>query len=148
METDTKPFKKHIGRKVLQMRELLGFTQEAVAEKLGISQQAVSKIEQSEKIDASMLDRVAKALGVTAESIKNLEEGATVYNIVQNNYDSSTNEGAFQQGQGVGVHNHQCTFNPLDKYIEAVDKIEKLYEKLLKSEQEKVALLKGQLGKL
>ena len=146
METDTKPFKKHIGRKVLQMRELLGFTQEAVAEKLGISQQAVSKIEQSEKIDASMLDRVAKALGVTAESIKNLEEGATVYNIVQNNYDSSTNEGAFQ-GQGVGVHNHQFTFNPLDKYIEAVDKIEKLYEKLLKSEQEKVALLKGQLGK-
>ena len=144
METETKPPKKHIVRKILQMRELLGFTQESVAEKLGISQQAVSKIEQNETIDAAMLDRVAKALGVTAESIKNLEEGATVYNIVQNNYDSSTNQGAFT---GAGVHNHQCTFNPLDKYIEAVDKIEKLYEKLLKSEQEKVALLKEQLGK-
>ena len=135
METETKPLKKHIGRKILQMRELLGVTQESVAEKLGISQQAVSKIEQSETIDITMLDRVAKALGVTAEAIKNLDENATVYNIVQNSSISGS------------VNAYNCTFNPLDKYIEAIDKIEKLYEKLLKSEQEKVALLKEQLGK-
>jgi len=42
----------------------------------------------------------------------------------------------------------KCTFNPLDKYIETVDKnteligkLEKLYEALLASEREKVALL-------
>ena len=137
METETKPPKKHIGRKILQMRELLGLTQGSIAERLGISQQAVSKIEQSETIDNAMLDRVAKALGVPAESIKNLEEGATVYNIVQNSYDNSA----------ASNFNYNCSFNPLDKYIEAVDKIERLYEKLLKSEQEKVALLKEQSGK-
>ena len=142
MATDKKPTDKHIGRKILRMREFLGFTREVLAEKLGISQQAVVRIEQSETVDDTMLDRVAKVLGVTAESIQNLEEGATVYNIIQNNYDNSISEGAFY---GAGVHNYQCSFNPLDKYMEALDKIEKLYEKLLKSEREKVALLQQQV---
>ena len=39
-----------------------------------------------------------------------------------------------------GVSHYNCTFDPLAKLMEAIEKNEKLYEKLLKSEQEKVAM--------
>ncbi|MCG8321123.1 MAG: helix-turn-helix transcriptional regulator [Cytophagales bacterium] len=133
MEHETKQQPINLGRKIMQMRELLGIRQEAVAEKLGISQQAVSKIEQKEHVDDVMLDRVAKALGVNAEAIKNLDEKATVFNVVQNNYEGATNHGA--------VQNYQCTFNLLDKWVEAMEENKKLYEELLKSEREKVTML-------
>ena len=122
-----------MGKKVRQMRELLNFTQEEVAEKMGVSQQTVSHIESNETVDREQLEKVAKALGVTADAIRHLDENATVYNIVTNtnNGDHSVN----------GLSNYNCTFNPLDKLMEAIEKNEKLYEKLLKSEQEKVAML-------
>ena len=112
------------------MRELLSLTQEEVAEKMGISQQAVSNIESNETVEREQLDRVAKAMGVSPEAIRYFDEDATVYNIVTN----SGNNNAIGQ-------NYNCTFNPLDKLMEAMEKNEKLYEKLLKSEQEKVAIL-------
>ena len=121
----------------MQMRELLGITQETVAEKIGVSQQSVSKSEQNENVDDATLERVAKALGVNSEAIKNLDEEAKVYNIV-------TNHGSVNDGSVIGSHgyqNYQCTFNPLDKWAEAIEKNEKLYEALLKSEREKVEML-------
>ncbi|HEY1022626.1 MAG TPA: helix-turn-helix transcriptional regulator, partial [Flavisolibacter sp.] len=57
----------HIGRKISRIRELRGMKQEALAAELGISQQAVSKLEQSEKIEEEVLEKVANILGVTKE---------------------------------------------------------------------------------
>lgn len=124
----------------MQMRELLGIRQEAVAEQLGITQQAISKLEQKEEVDEETLDKVAKAIGVTPEAIKNLDDEATVYNIVHNS--SFTGSGSSVSGK-----NYNCSFNPLDKYVEAVEKNEKLYEALLKSEREKVAMLEKLLDR-
>lgn len=45
--------------------------QETLAEELGISQQSVSHIEQSETLENDKLERVAKALGVSKEAIEN-----------------------------------------------------------------------------
>ena len=129
MEHRTKTPSKHLGRKIMQMRELLGIRQEAVAEKLGVSQQAVSKIEQNQNVDNAMMERVAKALGVNAEAIKDLNEEATVYNIVTNN------------GSVNGLQNYNCTFNPFDKWAEAIEENKKLYEALLESERKRIALL-------
>ena len=139
MEHKTKPRPKHIGRKIGRMREVLGIKQEVVADKLGISQQAVSKIEQSENVDDAMLGRVAEVLGVNPEAIKNFDEETVVYNI-QNNYEGSSLNLSPNHQQ-----NHNCTFNPIDKWIDALEENKKLYEELLKSEREKVALLKGLL---
>ena len=123
MET---PTRNHIGRKISYIRELRGMKQEALATALGISQQAVSIIENSEKIEDDRLKEVANALGVTTEAIKNFSEEA-VFNNTQNNYDGSV----IHNGPTV---NHNCTFNPLDKVVE-------LYERLLQSEKEKVNYL-------
>jgi transcriptional regulator with XRE-family HTH domain len=131
METAQKPTRTHIGRKISRIRELRGMKQETLATELGISQQAISKLEQSEEIEDSTLDKVAKVLGVTAEAIKNFNE-ETVFNIIGNTYHDHS-----------ASLNFQCTFNPLDRLMQALDANKELYERLLASEQEKVEILKN-----
>lgn len=132
METSFKP--NHIGRKISRLRELRGLKQEALALELGISQQAVSKLEQSEVVEDEVLEKLAKVLGVNLEGIKNFSDEA-VYNFINNFNDSSSNHGP--------LNNYSCTFNPLDKLIEAIEENKKLYERLLQSEREKVEILKN-----
>ena len=140
MSTVTKT--SHIGRKISRIRELRGMKQEALAAELGISQQSVSSLEQSEHIEDEKLERVAKVLGVSKEAIENFSEENLIYNI-QNNYEGS-NKGA----SSVSVSNLNCTFNPLDRLVQAYEEKEKLYERLLQAEKEKVAYLEKLLKKL
>ncbi|OAQ38786.1 transcriptional regulator [Pedobacter psychrophilus] len=124
METASKPQQIHIGKKISRIREIRGMKQDHLAMELGVSQQAISKIEQSEEVDAAMLDKIADVLGVNAEAIKSFSEEVLIFHI-QNMHDQST---AYS-------YNYQCSYNPLDKVVE-------LYERLLESEREKVALMK------
>ena len=136
MESKTKPRTKHLGRKIGRMREILGVKQDTVADELGVSQQTVSKIEQTEEVDDETLGKIAGVLGVEPEAIRNFDEEATM-NFIQNNY-----EGANPSATAVQVnYPNSCTFNPLDKLVEMVEENKKLYEELLKSEREKVAML-------
>lgn len=102
--------------------------QETLAEELGISQQSVSHIEQSETIEEDLLQRVSKALGVSPEGIKSFSE-EVVINCFNNFNDSS--EGTF---------NNHCTFNPNDKVVE-------LYERLVQAEKDKVSYLEKLIDK-
>ena len=120
----------HLGKKISRIRELRGMKQETLAEQLGISQQAVSKIEQSGDVEEITLDRIGKVLGISATGIRNFSEEAAI-NYFNTFNDTST--GAFQ--------NYNCTFNPIEKIVE-------LYDALLKSEKEKVALLERVIEKL
>ena len=130
METATKP--NHIGRKISRIRELRGMKQEALAAEMGISQQSVSHLEQSETIEDEKLEKVARALGVTKEVIENFSEESIFHNI--NNFnDNSVNNGP--------LNNFYCTFNPLDKLVEAYEENKKLYERLVEAEKEKVEYL-------
>lgn len=137
METAQKPNRTHIGRKISRIRELRGMKQEALAIELGISQQAISKLEQSEEIEDATLEKIAKVLGVSAEAIKNYSDEAVINNI-QNNYEGSHNHGS-------NGNHYNCTFNPLDELIKALNANKELYERLLASEKEKVDLLKGKI---
>ncbi len=124
----------HIGRKISRIRELRGMKQEALALELGISQQAISKLEQSEKIEEEVLEKIAKVLGVTADAVKNFSDDAMV------NYFNTFNDHSINQG---AVYAFNSTFNPIDKLIEVYEENKKLYEQLLASEREKVEILKG-----
>ncbi|RVU00278.1 XRE family transcriptional regulator [Mucilaginibacter limnophilus] len=131
----------HIGRKIGRIRELRGMKQEALAAELGISQQAISKIEQSADVDDSALKKIAKVLGITKEAIKNFNEEGVI------NYFNTFNDNSFNNG---AYNAFGCTFNPLEKLMEAIDNNKKLYEekvalleRLLASEKEKNELLKG-----
>jgi len=111
--------------------------QEALAQELGVSQQTVSILENSEEIDEKRLKDVAEALGVSAEGLKNFSE-ESVINLINNFHDNS---------QGSHFVNNQCTFNPLDKLMEVYAEKEKLYERLLEAEREKNVYLERLLDK-
>lgn len=96
-------------------------------------------MEQSESLEDSKLEEVAKVLGVTKEGIENFSEEA-VFNNIQNNYEGST----IHSGPTV---NHHCTFNPLDKLVEAYEENKKLYERLVQAEKDKVSYLEALLKK-
>lgn len=131
METPTKSSKMHIGRKISRIREIRGIKQDYLAIELGVSQQTISKIKQSEEVEDSTLEKISKILGVSPEGIKNFNEESLINNI-NSSYDNST----------FNVNNH-CTFNPLDKLMEVVEENKSLYERLLASEREKIELLKA-----
>jgi transcriptional regulator with XRE-family HTH domain len=133
---DTMPDQKvHEGRNVKRIREILGIKQDTLAVDLGLSQQAVSLLEQRETIDPELMDKISKILKVPVEAIKNFNEEAAV-NFISNTFNHS------------GLFNRDCTlnFNPLDKYVELVEKNEKLYASLLKEKDEKIALLERLAG--
>jgi len=97
---------------------------------LGISKQAVSKIEQAKQIHDETLYKIAKALGVTADFIHNFNEEAT-FNIIANTY-----------------HNHASSvnyqFNPIEKIVQLYDEKIKMYERMLKEKDELIEKLTKQ----
>jgi len=133
METTAKPSNNHIGRKISRIRELRGIKQETLASELGVSQQTVSRIEQSETIEDDVLEKVAKILGVPIDAIKNFSEEAVI-NII-----SST----LHNTSGLVNYNPTFTFNPVEKIVELYDEKIALLERLLQAEKEKNEMLKG-----
>ncbi|MGF7077156.1 transcriptional regulator with XRE-family HTH domain [Mucilaginibacter sp. 3215] len=122
---------------------ILRLKQEALAIALGDewSQKRISLLESKEVIEPELLSKVAQALRVPEEAIKNFDEEKAIYNI-QNNYEgANAGSGALGQYQNY----HDCTFNPLEKWLEVLDENKKLYERLLNSEREKVEILKQTL---
>lgn len=134
MITDDMNEKIHQGRNIKRFREMLGIKQDALAVDLGDdwNQQKISLLEQKESIDEDLLSQVSKVLKVPVEAIKNFDEELAINNI-NSFYDNS-------------AFNFQCTLNPIDKWLEAIDKNEKLYERLLQSEKEKNELLQKLLN--
>lgn len=132
---ESTPSALHTGRKIQRIRELKGLKQETLAAQMNVARQAISRIEQSESIDDDTLGKVAKALGVTPETIKNFSEDAVI-NYFNNFHDHST-----------GDFRHHCTFNVIDKVVELYDHKVALLERLLQSEKDKYTALEMQLTK-
>ena len=117
----------HEGRNVKRIREILGIKQESLAMDIGLTQQAISQIEQKEALDTEMLEKIALALKVPVDAIKNFDEQAAI-NVISNTF----------HDQSANNVNYQCTFNPLDKMVE-------LYERMLKDKNEMIERLESLL---
>lgn len=130
----------HEGRNIKRFREMLGMKQETLAYELGDdwNQKKISLLEAKEKVEADILEQVAKILKISPEAIQRFDE-ENALNIISNTFtshDTST----------LNAINNSCTFNPLDKLIEAYEENKKLYERLIEAEKEKVAYLERLLG--
>jgi len=129
----------HQGRNVKRFREMLGIKQEALAFDLGDdwNQKKISLLEQKEEIEPELLEQIAGLLKVPADAIKNFDEEQAI-NIISNTFDN----GSFLNT------GYSPTFNvnPVEKWVEALEENKKLYEALLKSERDKVALLEKMLA--
>ena len=66
-----------IGKRIVQHRKRLGLTQDALAEKLGVTAQAVSKWENDQSCpDITMLPRLAAIFGTTTDALLGVEPTA------------------------------------------------------------------------
>ena len=129
VEIKEKENRRHVGRNLQRIRVYLGMKQEALAADLGVNQQVISKIEKQEEIEESFLKRIAEVLGISEEVIKDFDVEKTIFNINHHNYkDANISEGA-------NTYAIVQQINPLEKIVE-------LYERLLKSEQDKIEILK------
>ena len=129
VEIKQKENRRHVGRNLQRIRVYLGMKQEALAADLGVNQQVISKIEKQEEIEEGFLKRIAEVLGISEEVIKDFDVEKTIFNINHHNYkDANISEGATTYAIVQQI-------NPLEKIVE-------LYERLLKSEQDKIEILK------
>lgn len=135
----------HQGRNVKRFREMQGIKQEALAYALGDdwSQKKVSLLESQETIEQDLLEQVSRILKITPEAIQKFDEETAV------NFISNTFTDFKDNASGIN-YNCNLTFNPLNKFLEALDELKalntenkSLYERLLASEHEKVEILKG-----
>jgi transcriptional regulator with XRE-family HTH domain len=117
----------HVGRKIEKVRHLRGLTQAELGDLLGITKQAVSKMEQTEKMEDARLDEIASALGVTVEGLKKFNEEA-VFN----------NTNHFHENCGVKTSTGNIhTFNNFP-----IEEVMNLFEKLIEKERKKFESLK------
>jgi hypothetical protein len=86
-------------------------------------------------IDPRILEQVAKALNIPTDAIKRFNDDAAI-NIIANIF----NDNAVNM-------NYQCTFNPIEKWLEMIDENKKLYGQLLQAERDKNELLQKLLNK-
>lgn len=135
MNTTDTPKNIHQGRNIKRFREMMGLKQEALAIALGEewSQKRVSLLEQKEVIEDNLLNQVAEILKVPVDAIKSFTEEA-VFNIIGNTVNNHDQAAFF---------NYYPTFNPIDKLIELFEENKKLYQELLKTEREKIEMLKN-----
>lgn len=118
----------HYGHNVKRLRDLMGIKQELLAFSLNMSQQNLSHLEQRPDIDIETLEKIANAMKIPVEAIKNFNEEGII-NIISN---------TFQDNSGAVMYSP--TFNPIDKIAE-------LYEKLLAEKDNLIAFLKSSLEK-
>jgi transcriptional regulator with XRE-family HTH domain len=105
--------------------------QETLAAEMGVSQQAISKLEQSEHVDDDRLQLVAEKLGVSVDAIKNFSDETAVNYF--NTFHDNSGKGAFFSST-----NLHCNFNPIDELMKTLEENKKLY-------QEKVELYERML---
>jgi transcriptional regulator with XRE-family HTH domain len=117
-----------LGTKIKRIRELRNFSQEYVAEKIGMSQSNYARMENNEvAITNEKLEKIAEALNTSDSVIKNFDENI-IFNISQGDNSAA--------GLNCSVHNYQIS-----------PEIKSLYEDKIKLLEEKISFLEEKLNK-
>lgn len=122
----------HLGYNVKRLREILGVKQEDLAERLNLTQQSVSKLENRENMNKETLEKIANAMNIPSYVIMNYSDEEAM-NIVSNYSDNAM------------AYNYLQINNPVERIIELYEQKVALYERMLQSEKDKVALLENLL---
>lgn len=118
----------HMGLKIGGARRFVGITQQELADRLNVTKQAISKLEQTEKVDDERLGKVAEALGVSLEGLKKFNSDNVLYytnNFYENCGVTASNGGLV--GTGRVEHIHQFS----------IEQAMALFEELLRMERDK-----------
>lgn len=134
----------HHGHNLRLARIWKNMTQESLADKLNVYQTDISTLEQKEKIDDKMLDRIAKALEIPKDFFTDFSLGDLVNSYNVNNSDTYTmTTGENATGNELNQLKHQNIEKQENTYY-PIDTVKELYERLLEKERE-IAELKAKL---
>ena len=121
----------HMGRQIEKIRRIRGMTQSELGESLGITKQAVSKMEQTEYMDEERIKEVASALGVSHEGLKKFHIEKVLFNTI-NFYEDSE-----------GVSSPLISSNNIENLPNLpIEKTIQIFETLLEKEREKYEKVK------
>lgn len=131
METHNYSNLLHIGRNIERIRRIRGMTQAALGESLGVTKQAISKMEQTEHMDEARIKEVAHALGVSHEGLKKFKDDKVLSDTIY-----------FYEGR-VSVSSPLISSNNKGSLPELpIEKTIEIFEELLKAEKEKYEWVK------
>jgi transcriptional regulator with XRE-family HTH domain len=116
----------HIGHKVKKLRELKNFTQNHMAQELGITQSAYSKMEMGEsEITFHKLERISEILGISLEDIASFNE-QMIFNVMHN----QTGNG-FVVNKGISEQERKLYEDQIRLLQEQNDYLKRMLEKVL-----------------
>jgi len=134
--------KKHQGRNVRFFRNARNLKQEVFADKIGVTQPVVTKLEKQSIIEEAMLLKCAEVLGISVDILKEFELEKMLDNFIYN-FDKiqDSNGWVFKDGTTNTNYNY-----PIEKLMELHQETVKLHERLLQAEKEKNAFLEKMLA--
>lgn len=135
MKTSTPPTAPHIGKKIERVRRLRGMSQTELGDLLGVSKQAVSKMEHTKKINDERLEQISDALGVTREGLKTFAEEAVLYSM-ESSHENSPITGAPPRTVSKDKRSNPFLMEQNQKLFEELIRIEKETFESLKKEKE------------
>ena len=114
-----------IGENIRKVRDLKGFSQQALAESIGLSQKQLSRIETNQVSPTfDTLEKICEALGITLKNLLLFNE-----DLVFNNYNENHNGGKF------------IAYNNTD-----IKQIENLYKQLLAEKDKIISMLEAKVS--
>ena len=114
-----------IGENIRKVRDLKGFSQQALAESIGLSQKQLSRIETNQVSPTfDTLEKICEALGITLKNLLQINE-----DFVFNNYNENHNGGKF------------IAYNNTD-----IKQIENLYKQLLAEKDKIISMLEAKVS--
>jgi transcriptional regulator with XRE-family HTH domain len=117
----------HLGQKIKKLRELKNLTQSHMANELGITQGAYSKIELGEtELSYNKLSRIANILGISTEDISQFNE-QMIFNVMHN----QTGNGLVVQ-KGISDSEKRLYETHISQLKEENTYLKKVLDKLLK----------------
>ncbi|NDV78682.1 helix-turn-helix domain-containing protein [Dysgonomonas sp. 511] len=132
----------HHGHAMKRIRKALGMKQEVMAEKLGVGQASVSRLEQQREIDSETLEKIAKALDISVNVLREMQEDPVTIIIENNTFESGSNNiGTGSDNENIVNYN-----NPIEEILKLTQEKQELYERLLALEKERSQMLEKMLN--
>jgi len=126
-----------IGTKIRKLRELKGFKQEYMADQLGISVGAYSKLERDEtEVSHERLQQIAKVFDLSVPDILSFDE-KLIFNVMHNK------DGTYNNNNG-GTHYYQFPKELKQLYEDKV----RLLEENIRLKEEKIESLQEEIKRL
>jgi len=135
----------HQGRNIRFFRNAKEMKQEVFAERMGVNQSVVTRLEQKSIIEEPMLAKCAEILGISVEMIKEFDPEKMFDNFTYN-IDKIENSNAIFSISRDNSSSTPTNYNyPIEKIMELNQKNADLYERMLQAEKEKVTFLEKML---